>query len=340
MNRCLELAAKGLGRVSPNPMVGCVIVHNNLIIGESYHQVFGGAHAEVNAINSVENKSLLEFSTLYVNLEPCSHFGKTPPCADLIIEYKIPTVVIGCRDIFSKVNGSGISKLKDSGAYVVENIMEKECYFLNRRFFKSIEKKRPYIILKWAKSLDGFIDIKRNENQKGSFAISSQETKIITHQWRTEESAIMIGTKTALIDNPTLSARYAFGKQPIRILLDKNLVVPMQNNIFDSTCKTIVFNTLKNQEIKNIEFIKIDGDDTTFLSSILKVLNNKSVDSIIIEGGAKLLNSFIDENFWDEARIITSSNNLIAGLRAPTLTIVPTESYTFAADNISIYYNL
>ena len=256
MKKCLELAKKGIGHVSPNPMVGCVVVFNDQIIGEGYHQEYGTAHAEVNTIASVKAKSLLSKSTLYVNLEPCTHFGKTPPCCNLIIEHKIPKVIIGCVDTFSAVSGKGIEKMENEGIEVVVGILEKKSRELNKRFFTFHEKKRPYIVLKWAESKDGFIAPK---NQTAPFWMTSDESKELVHKWRAEEDAILIGRITAQKDNPYLTVREVNGNNPIRIVIDKELHLSSALNLFAGAAKTIIFNAVKTEEIDSNCFIKIQN---------------------------------------------------------------------------------
>ncbi|MEO6884120.1 MAG: bifunctional diaminohydroxyphosphoribosylaminopyrimidine deaminase/5-amino-6-(5-phosphoribosylamino)uracil reductase RibD [Bacteroidia bacterium] len=337
MQRCLELAAKGFGKTASNPLVGCVIVHENKIIGEGFHEKFGEAHAEVNAIRSVKNKTLLKHATLYVNLEPCSHFGKTPPCADLILKYKIPYVIIGNTDPNKLVKGKGIQKLITNGCDVKVGILENECRDLNKRFFVFHEQKRPYIILKWAQTSDGFIDKKRtlNDGQK-PLQISDENSLKLSHQWRSEEQSILVGTNTALLDNPKLSARIVKGKNPLRILIDKDLRVPKNYFLRDDSTPTLVFTSIKKKETKNIEFIKIDFKKNS-LNQVLKDLNKKNILSVIVEGGAQLLNSFIKENLWDEARIIVSPKKIKNGIAAPIFPekiIFPTKTKT----DLILYY--
>ena len=245
MQRALELAAFGIGNVAPNPLVGCVIVHNDKIIGEGWHQKFGGPHAEVNAINSVNNKQLLAESTLYVTLEPCNHHGKTPPCVDLILQYKIPNVVIATLDVNPIVSGKGVARLKENGVEVSFGILAQEAQFQNRRFITFHQKKRPYIILKWAQSADGFIDKKREIGEKGSFQISGKAAQIALHQWRSEEAGILVGKNTALIDNPKLNTRLWEGNNPVRIIIDTNLEVPRTHHIYDNSVRTLIFNRLE-----------------------------------------------------------------------------------------------
>ena len=316
MQRCLELAKNGIGNVSPNPMVGCVIVYNNRIIGEGWHKKYGEAHAEVNAINNVKNKKLLKYSTLFVNLEPCSHYGKTPPCANLIIKHKIPKVVIGNIDPFNKVSGKGIEKLRNSGCEVVVGILNEECWNFNRFFFTSNIKKRPYIILKWAETKDGFIDNNKDFNIKGA-KISNELSSKFSHKLRAENDAIMVGTNTTLIDNPKLDVRKWKGENPIRIVIDKNLRLHKNLELFSNNVKTIVFNN-KISEIENkIHFVKISFKNP--ISEILIYLNEQNIQSLIIEGGAKLLQSFIDAKFWDEALVFVANKKFKNGVKAPKI---------------------
>jgi len=314
MNRCLELAFKGLERVSPNPMVGSVIVYQGEIIGEGYHIKYGKEHAEVNAIASVKDKSLLKDSTLYVNLEPCAHFGKTPPCSNLIIEHKIPKVVIGCVDTFSDVNGKGIMKMEKAGIKVSIGVLEKESRELNKRFFNFHEKKRPYIILKWAESKDGFIAPK---DQTAPFWMTCSDSKKLVHQFRAEEDAILVGRITAEKDNPSLTVREVTGKNPTRIVIDKDLKLSKKLNLFNNQAKTIIFNSIKTEGIDSNYYIKIDFNN--LIENILQELYKQNIQSLIIEGGAKTLQSFIDKKLWEEARIFTANRTLVEGVKAPTL---------------------
>ena len=314
MQRCIELASKAMGCASPNPMVGSVIVYNNKIIGEGYHEKYGSHHAEVNAINSIKDKSLLSKSTLYVNLEPCAHFGKTPPCSDLIIQNKIPEVVIGCVDTFSEVSGKGIERMRSVGIDVKVGVLENESRELNKRFFTFHEKKRPYIILKWAESKDGFIAPK---NQTKPFWMTSSESKKLAHKWRAEEDAILVGRITAEKDNPSLTVREVEGSNPIRIIIDKDLKLSADFNLFNNDAKTIVFNQLKSEENNSNNYIKINFHNLT--KNILQELHKQNIQSIIIEGGTKTLQSFIDKNLWDEARIFTTKKTLTEGVKPPTI---------------------
>ncbi len=319
IKRCLDLAVKGLGQVAPNPMVGCVIVCDGEIIGEGYHEQYGQAHAEVNAVNSVKDKSLLKKSTLYVNLEPCSHFGKTPPCADLIIEHKIPYVVIGSIDSNSLVSGKGIEKLAKAGVDVKSGTLEDDCKKLNKRFFTYHEKKRPYIILKWAQTADGFIDVKRNEEGTSKpIQISNSDSKKLLHLWRSQEQAIMIGTNTALLDNPQLTVREVEGKNPLRITVDKWLRIPKQFNLFDKTTPTLIFTSVNEPSQTNLEFVQVDFEKAV-IPQMLDELYKRNIQSLIVEGGENILNSFIDAGLWDSARVFISEKTLGKGVSAPIM---------------------
>ncbi len=317
MQRCLQLAETGAGNVAPNPMVGAVLLYEERIIGEGYHQQYGGPHAEVNCVKSVskEDRQYISKSTLYVSLEPCAHFGKTPPCADLIIESKIPNVVIGCRDSFAAVNGKGIEKLKTAGVNVIVDVLEKECLELNKRFFIFHQKKRPYIILKWAQSSDGKI---AGENLS-KLRISNEFTNRLVHKWRSEEAAILVGTNTALRDDPALTTRLWPGRNPVRLVIDKELALPMHLKLFDDSARTIVFNYKKQQEGEKLSYCKLNAAEN-IIPQILHALYEKQIQSVIVEGGAKLLQSFVDAGSWDEARVITNSSMMIGeGLNAPVL---------------------
>ncbi len=317
MQRCLDLAKNGLGKTYPNPLVGSVIVYQDKIIGEGWHQKTGEPHAEVIAINSVKDKNLLSQSTIYVNLEPCSHYGKTPPCADLIVKMNIKNVVIGTIDFNSEVHGKGIERLKQNGCEVVVGVLENKCKALNKRFFTFHQKKRPYIILKWAETKDGYIFPKDKNENKNPVWISNTYALQLVHKWRTEEQSILVGTNTVLNDNPKLNARNYFGKSPIRIAIDKSLKITKNYNFFDGEIETIIF-TEKVQRLEgdNLSFIKIDFSKNV-TKQILEVLYKKGLQSLIIEGGAKTLQSFIDEDLWDEARVFKSENYFDGGIKAP-----------------------
>ena len=319
MVRAIEIARLGMGNVAPNPMVGCVITHNGRVIGEGYHCQFGKPHAEVNAINNVKDKSLLSSSTIYVTIEPCSHFGKTPPCSDLIIKHNISKVVIGNKDPFEKVAGKGIEKLINHGCEVIVGFLAEKCRELNRRFFTFHELKRPYIILKWAQTADGFIDIDRKSELFGQPTwITNDLARIAVHKMRADESAIMVGTNTALKDNPSLTIRDWSGHQPLRIVIDRELKLPQTLSLYDQRIPTLVYTSKEADTIGTIQFTKIVFDGSE-LESIMTDLYEKSVQSLIVEGGQLLLNSFIDNGLWDEARVFTGNVIFQKGIRAPKI---------------------
>lgn len=315
MQRCLDLAQLGMGDVAPNPMVGCVIVHDGIIIGEGYHEKYGQAHAEVNAIRSVKNPELLPKSTLYVSLEPCAHFGKTPPCSDLIIENRIPNVVIGTIDPFAEVAGKGIEKMRKAGIEVEVGLLEKKCRTLNRRFFTFHEKKRPYIILKWAQTLDGFIDTDRSETVHPTW-ITNALAKRLVHKQRSEEAAILIGTNTAQYDNPALTVREWSGTQPFRMVIDRVGRLDPGLQIFDRQSSTWVFTSAEMAGSENLEYIRLDFNQN-ILPQMMDELYRRNILSVIVEGGGKLLNSFIEMNLWDEAFVYTGNQFFGKGVAAP-----------------------
>lgn len=316
MHRCIELARNGLCNVSPNPMVGAVIVCNGRIIGEGYHIRCGEAHAEVNAIRSVKDESLLKQSTIYVSLEPCSHYGKTPPCADLIIEKQIPRIVIGCRDPFSKVAGRGIQKLRDAGREVIVGVLENECRHLIRRFITFNTLHRPYITLKWAESADGFIDINRTDGQP--VVLSTPLTSMLVHKKRSESDAILVGRRTALLDNPSLSVRHWYGKNPVRLVIDKDLSLPPALHLFNDHIPTLVFTSAAHEKEKCTEYITLDsGKD--LLPQMMEELYARGLQSLLVEGGAKLHQSFIDAGLWDEIFVEKARTVLHAGVKAPEI---------------------
>ncbi|RZK80448.1 MAG: bifunctional diaminohydroxyphosphoribosylaminopyrimidine deaminase/5-amino-6-(5-phosphoribosylamino)uracil reductase RibD [Pedobacter sp.] len=342
MQRCLDLAEMGMGAVSPNPMVGCVIVHENLIIGEGYHQRFGEAHAEVNAINNVLSKfgdlaaDILSNATVYVNLEPCSHFGKTPPCADMLVRHKVKRVVIGNTDPFADVNGQGIEKLKTAGVQVTTGVLEDNCTFLNRRFFTRILEQRPYIILKWATTANGFFAPKNTLQQW----ISGPLSKTLVHKWRTEEDAILIGKQTALADDPQLSSREWEGKNPVRILIDQKLHVPPTHQLFNDAAKTIIFNEVKTTVKGNVHYIQMEDMQYYLAQKIAFQLYLMDIQSVIIEGGANLLNQFITAKLWDEARVFTASHSWTEGIESPRIHGLITNQYEVGKDKLTIYNNI
>lgn len=323
IKRCIELAKNGLGTTYPNPLVGSVIVYENQIIGEGWHRKAGEPHAEVNAINSVKDKSLLSKSTIYVSLEPCSHFGKTPPCCDLIIANKIPNIVIGTIDPFAKVSGNGIKKLIEAGRNVTVGILEDECNELNKRFFTFHKNKRPYVILKWAESQDGFLspdEILRkaqNDNEKKPVWITNQYSRQLVHKWRTEEQAILVGTQTVLGDNPKLDSRDWKGNNPVRIVLDRTGKISNDYFVKDNKSETIIITEQEN--LQNSSKISFENAifDSNLAFSVLDILHKKDIQSVIIEGGKQTLQTFIYANLWDEARVFKGTNSFGNGTKAP-----------------------
>ena len=336
MQRCLQLASLGAGYVAPNPMVGAVLVYNDRIIGEGYHQKYGEAHAEVNCIASVkeEDKELISQSVLYVSLEPCAHFGKTPPCADLIIKNEIPKVVIGCRDPFKEVDGKGIEKLKAAGINVELGMLEKECKEINKRFFTFYTKHRPYIILKWAQSRNKKISSGTNER----LLISNEYTNQLVHKWRSEEAGILIGTNTALMDDPELTTRLWNGASPVRQVVDINLRLPDSLKIFNQQVKTIIFNKTRHEETENLIYYQVE-ENINLVHEIMNALYQLKIQSVLVEGGARLLQSFIDAQLWDEARVITGDKMAPEnGLNAPVLIdYIQTDSFQLYRDAINIF---
>ena len=326
IKRCLQIAKNGLGTTRPNPMVGAVIVHNNSIIGEGFTSTYGGPHAEVNAVNSVKNKSLLKDSTIYVLLEPCSHFGKTPPCSDLIIKHSIPDVVIGCIDDNPEVAGKGVTKLKAHGCNVVVGLLEKECKEHLKRFFTYHNKKRPYIILKWAETEDGFIAPETKDKQQPVW-ITNTYSRQLVHKWRAEEQAILVGTNTVIEDNPSLTVRDYTGKNPIRIVIDKSNKLDESYKVFDALAQTI-------RLTKN----KLDFNQP-LASQICRILHQQNINSVIIEGGAKTLQTFIDEGLWDEARIFIGKTEFKSGTKAPQLNGRLISEKLIKEDLLKIYKN-
>lgn len=337
MQRCIELAKNGLGTTYPNPLVGSVIVYNDEIIGEGWHQKAGEAHAEVNAINSVKDSTLLSQSTIYVSLEPCSHYGKTPPCSDLIIQKNIPNIVIGTIDPFAKVSGNGIQKLKEAGRNVTVGVLENQCSELNQRFFTFHTKKRPYIILKWAESADGFIAPKHKEIKEPVW-ISNTYSRQLVHKWRSEEQAILVGTQTVLDDNPKLDVRDWKGQNPICIALDKSGKITEDFHIYTSDSKTIIITEEKKQSIDQRIFENAIFDNR-LVFQIVDILHQHNIQSVIIEGGKRTLETFIEANFWDEARIFKSKVILNEGISAPKIELKNVQKKTILDDKLLIVKN-
>ena len=316
IRRCIELASNGLCNAAPNPMVGAVIVHNGKIIGEGYHAKCGEGHAEVNAIRSVKDKTLLKETTIYVSLEPCSHYGKTPPCADLIISKGIPRVVVGCIDPFSQVSGRGIRKLREAGIDVTVGVLEEECKNLIRRFVTFNTQKRPYITLKWAESADGYIDINRENGSP--VVLSTPVTSMYVHKQRAEHKAILVGRRTALLDNPSLTTRNWYGKNPLRLVIDRNLTLPAELKLFDHSTPTMVFTEKQKNSEDNLEYVALDFSKD-ILPQICTVLYDRKIQSLLVEGGTTLLQSFIDSELWDEIFVEHSEKVLYEGVKSPII---------------------
>ncbi|WP_037500656.1 bifunctional diaminohydroxyphosphoribosylaminopyrimidine deaminase/5-amino-6-(5-phosphoribosylamino)uracil reductase RibD [Sphingobacterium deserti] len=341
MRRCLDLAVLGAGTVSPNPMVGAVIVCENKIIGEGYTSPYGGPHAEVNAVRHVletfgEERALVMFrsSTIYVSLEPCAHQGKTPPCADMLVRYNFFRVIVGCLDPFPKVNGLGLKKIADAGIQTQVGVLEQECLFMNRRFFTRIQQQRPYVILKWAETSDGFFA----PAEPGQQWISNAASKQLVHKWRAEEDAVLVGTSTAMLDNPSLTVRLWKGRNPKRILIDRDLVVPDDAALFDGMAETIVFNAKRADWQGKRKYIALENFALYLPQNILYQLYLMDVQSIIIEGGAKTLQQFIDAGVWDEARVFQSKARWTTGVASPRLSARARSSSKVGNDTLSFYF--
>ena len=342
MSRAIEIARNGLGPTAPNPMVGAVLVHDGKIIGEGFTSPYGGRHAEVNAIGSVADKALLKQATLYVTLEPCSHFGKTPPCADLIIEHKIPSVAVGLLDPHEKVAGQGIEKLRNAGVDVITEVLEAECREHHKRFLTFHEKKRPYIILKWAETRDGFIapdKEKRKENPE-PFWISNPYSRQLTHKWRCEEQAILVGTNTVMQDNPKLDVRQWTGKNPLRVVLDRNLRINGDYHVLDGSHPTLILTEVEeaSRHHEGVDYRILDfSKDVT--PQICSILREYGILSVLVEGGAQTLQTFIDSAQWDEARIFMGTSSFKKGITAPNLSGKLAASTTIGSDTLKTYYN-
>jgi diaminohydroxyphosphoribosylaminopyrimidine deaminase/5-amino-6-(5-phosphoribosylamino)uracil reductase len=338
IQRCIQLAKNGFGTTYPNPMVGSVIVYEDRIIGEGWHTKSGEPHAEVNAINSVKDKELLKKATIYVSLEPCSHFGKTPPCSDLIIKNKIPKVVVGTVDPNIKVAGNGIKKLIEAGIKVTVGILENECHELNKRFFTFHQKKRPYVILKWAESQDGFISPKIRAEQKPVW-ITNAYSRQLVHKWRSEEQAILVGTQTVIDDNPKLDVRDWTGTKPIRIVLNQNSRISNESHVFDNQIKTIVFTkTIPNIAKENLIFELLDFEKD-IANQVVDRLHKHEIQSVIIEGGLQTLQTFIAAALWDEARVFKGNIFLKEGTKAPTISESYLKKQTIGQDELLIFRN-
>lgn len=339
MQRCLELARNGLGSTYPNPLVGSVIVYNGEIIGEGWHQKAGEPHAEVNAINSVKDQRLLTKATLYVNLEPCSHHGRTPPCADMIIRERIKKVVIGVVDVNEKVKGQGIVRLEKHGVEVISGVLEKQCLELNKRFITYHEKKRPYIILKWAQSADAYIFPGDEAVKKGSpIWISNIFSRQRVHQWRAHEASILVGKNTVQQDNPSLNSRDFKGFPILRMAIDKNLEIPVERHIYDGKYDTVIFNAKKNLTESNAKFVQLDFSNNV-VDQIVNYLYQNNIQSLIVEGGAITLNEFLKADLWDEARVFCGNMKLGGGIKAPKLDVTAYKEETVLNDRLIWYKN-
>lgn len=339
MQRCLDIAKLGERRVAPNPMVGCVIVNRGKIIGEGYHQIYGEPHAEVNAIRSVTDEAMLHSSTLYVNLEPCAHFGKTPPCSDLIIEKGIPRVVVGTIDPYAEVAGKGIEKMKRAGIEIELGILSEKCLELNRRFFTFHKEKRPYIILKWAQTADGFVDIDRNNNEFGQPTwITNEMARIAVHKQRSTESAIFIGTDTALKDNPSLTLRDWYGKQPLRIVPDRTNRLPANLTLFNDDVPILILSSSNYADERKLELIKMEAGANA-IDELLKFLYAENILSVIVEGGPTIQQNFIDRRLWDEAHVYTGQLSFVSGIKAPVFEESPVRFDRFYNSELKIYRN-
>jgi len=336
MQRCLQLAQFGISHVAPNPMVGAVLVCDDKIIGEGYHRHFGEAHAEPNAINSVINRELLQQATMYVSLEPCSHYGKTPPCADLIVSSGIPRVVIGTLDPNPKVAGRGVEILRKAGIEVEVGVMVDECRELNKRFFIFQEQKRPYVLLKWAQTQDGFMDRIRANFTEPPLQISNNITRQLTHKMRAENQSILVGANTVLLDNPTLSVRNWSGKSPIRIGIDRQGRIPEDFHLLDGSLPTIIFTEKDQVNKRHVEFVKINFDENC-IHTILAQVYERNIHSVLVEGGPTILNSFIDSGLWDEANIEISPQRIGTGVVAPVLPLQPVTRQNIAGHDWLFY---
>ena len=336
MARCLELARHGAGHVAPNPMVGAVIVHNGEIIGEGFHRRCGEAHAEVNAIASVKNEKWFRWSTLYVSLEPCSHYGKTPPCVDLIIRKRIPRVVIGCLDPFPEVAGQGVERLRKAGVQVITGVMEEEAKALNEVFMTFQTRERPFVTLKWAESADGFIDYERMNTEEPKLFVSNLVTQIRSHKLRAESAAILVGTRTAMLDNPSLTTRCWAGTSPVRMAIDRDLKIPKQFHLLDGSAPTIIFTTCCEGRIGNTEYVLLDFK-RPIVAQIMQALRRRKLTSLIVEGGTNMFQQFIDAGCWDCAIVEKGTQEIGRGVRAPVLLDRMTEIQSFGGHSFIVY---
>ena len=340
MRRCLELAQLGMGSVSPNPMVGALLVHDGNIIAESYHQRYGGPHAEVGVVEEVRQmygdtaETIFRNATMYVSLEPCAHYGKTPPCAKLLAEHQVGEVVVACRDPFEQVNGQGIALMEAAGIRVTEGVLAEESRWLNRRFITRIRQQRPYVILKWAQTADGYMA----PADGSQHWITGPEAKQLVHRWRSEEDAVLVGTQTALADNPQLTVREWQGRSPKRILIDKDLAVKASSHLLDGSVETIVFNNTRTDWVGNTKYIALENFDLYLPQSILYQLYLMDIQSVIVEGGRKTLDRFMEAGLWDEARVLTSPRVWGGGTSAPVCHAVASGIQQVGNDQLFVYY--
>lgn len=339
MHRCLDLARRAEGATAPNPMVGAVIVHDGVIIGEGYHLKAGTPHAEVHALNAVMDKALLPRSVMYVSLEPCSHHGRTPPCADLIISSGIPRVVVGTVDTSLKVAGRGIARLREAGVEVITGVAEKECRMINRRFFTWHERQRPYVILKWARSADGFIDLVRNADDPAEpHWITGMTERILVHRWRAAEDAILVGGATVRADNPSLDVRFWKGKNPLRVIVSRSGNLDPQSRVFDGSAETLLFTCNENLTLPGVQIIRLE-EKNDFVNDILRILHTMGVQSLFVEGGAFMIRSFIDAGMWDEIRRFTGMMSFSNGVPEPFPEMVPGKSFNFEKSKLEITHH-
>lgn len=332
MRRALELAELGRGRVSPNPLVGCIITVDDQIIGEGYHEHYGGPHAEPLAIASVKDLTMLEKATVYTTLEPCAHVGKTPPCADLLVSKNVREVIIATGDSNPLVGGKGIAKLHEAGISVTTGVLEKEARSQNRRFFTQIEKKRPYVLLKWAQTRDGFVARSNYESKW----ISNAHSRQLVHRWRAEEDAVLVGTKTAHYDNPKLNVRDWTGRDPLRIVIDKQLTLDPNGHLFDQTQPTICYNLIREEKLENLHYVQLPPDFQ--VGDLLADLYHRKVQGVMVEGGSVLLKHFIGQDLWDEARVFTGDTTFGSGISSPHLNRVPNQTLDILGDRLDVYY--
>lgn len=334
MRRCLQLALNGSGQVAPNPMVGAILVQGERIIAEGWHGFHGGPHAEVNCLRAFGEGAIPDDATLYVNLEPCAHHGLTPPCIDLLIQRKVKSLVVGCADPNPLTRAKGIARAREAGMRVRVDIQHDDCRWLNRRFITSFEERRPYVVLKWAQSADGFLD-RHPRNERNVQRISSAATDVVVHRWRSEEQAILVGSRTVINDNPRLNVRHSVGRPPLRVVIDRNSSLPVDSNVFDTSARTLILCTAERKELECEQLVV--GPDEDPITALFSELHRRSVRSVLVEGGAELLGHFIGSDRWDEARVITGPVVFVNGTVAPVLASAPLHEETCADDRITFH---